>query len=514
VSPPDLRLASVTIRRRINVGQQLKPAKGLDIVGTRSMKMRSQASEARILLAGTVASTFFFLVITVWISQSLTFFWDDYEVLKLIAERPVEQLFMNGAGHFGPVWRIFFMGEVYLFGPYFPPYIFTSALLGAVGFWGFAYSFRPLMSSFFWLVIPISLIFFTSLGVLTQTLIAVGSEFTLAFAFAGTAAYIYSRTLSLKWPIPLLIASGLSLNGTLPIYFSMFAAVMITFLAQGRSPLSAHKVIIFSVVGLISTVIWAGTAAILGALNPSPYYATAPAEQVVTESGSNPLLLELFEFVQTVITLLLTWVSGPLIPGAVSTPEVMSRLLFFIALYFAIFVFIALVLAVAFMLLLVRGEAHSLKSQSLVVIAWSIPIMISAGILTYTRPESLTTVRYEIIWVPATLLFYLALVLIVFPNSHRLLVRIAGVAGISLLVLSAIVGVLRAPQTVVAAADMDRPRSTLSQSQHALMSQCLSTNSITPIEEISPRLSAEDFCTVSRFLYTRTVPSLLTPENN
>jgi hypothetical protein len=472
------------------------------------MKNRIENNHGRMLILGTFSSTFIFLLSTFFISRSLTFFWDDYEVLKLIAERPLEQVFMNGVGHFGPVWRIFFMIQVFLFGANFYLYIISSAMLAAVGFWGFAYSFRPLMKNYFWLVIPFSLIFFTSLGVLQQILIAVGSEFTLAFAFAGAASYVYSRTLRFGWPTILLVASGLSLNGTLPIYYSLFAGVVVAFFAYNRTNLSVQKVVLVVFGGLGLTLIWAGLAAILGSLNPSPYYATSNPEAVI-RIESQSILEQLFEFGRTVLTLVLTWLAGPMIPGAITTPEFMSRILFFFALYVGVFFAILAAVAIALVILLRRNHRGKLRRGLAVGLAWLLPTLMASVILAYTRPDSLTTERYAIIWVPAVLLFYLAVTLLLTSLHHKKFVRFASLVGITLLLLSAFIGVVRLPHTIIAAADVDRPRSSLSVTQHELMSECLTSQVVNPLDEISPRLFGKDFCTVSRFLYTKTLPALL-----
>jgi hypothetical protein len=477
---------------------------------TMGFKVRSRVNgnHALILISGTLASTFIFLLAILCVSRSLTFFWDDYEVLKLIAVRPFEQVFMNGVGHFGPMWRIFFMIQVFLFGASFYLYIFSSAILVAIGFWGFAYSFRPLMKNYFWLVIPFSVIFFTSLGVLQQVPIAVGSEFTLAFAFAGAASYVYSRSLRFKWPTILLVASGLSLNGTFPIYYSMFAAVVVTFYAYNQTNLSIKKVSFVVFGGLSLTLVWAGIAAILGSLNPSPYYDSSSSENVV-RIESQSVLEQLFDFGRTVFTLVLTWLAGPIIPGATAAPDSISRILFFFALHVGLVFVIFMAIATALVVLLRRHREDEFRRALAVVLAWLLPTFIAAVILTYTRPDSLITDRYAIIWVPTVLFFYLAIALLLTSLRRKLFARIVGFVGIALLSLSAIFGLMRLPLTIIAAADLDRPRTSLSLSQHKLMSECLNSQVVTPLSEISPRLSGEDFCAVSRFLYTKTLPALL-----
>lgn len=457
---------------------------------------------------GALASTALFLFMTFQVSRSLTFFWDDYEILRLIALHPVEQIFMNGVGHFGPIWRLFFTAEVFVFGDIFFLYTVTSAVLAAIGYWGFAYSLKPILRSYFWLVIPFSLIYFTSVGVFTQILTAVGSEFTLAFAFAGLSAYVYSRTKKYGWPIGLLTLSGLSLNGSLPTYFSMFAAVVIAHVVYERSSVKIKKTLFILTIGLATTFLWAVTAAVLGALNPSPYYAAAAA--ITNESV--PLGEQVAALLRNIPSLTLSWLAAPFVPGAVISPSLMSRLTIFVVQYLPLFLMASGGLIAVLFFYLKRHRIRGAHKQLLAVGVALVPVVITAAIVAYTRPGAITAPRYGNVWIPAVLLLFLILAPLIIANRQRLSIRVVGVMGATLLVANAAIGVIFLPSTVVEASNSDRPRIALSPSQHALMAECLKTDVVTPIDEISPQLSAQDFCIVARFLYEKTTSSFFDPE--
>lgn len=448
---------------------------------------------------GVIASTAYFIGVIIWASRSLTFFWDDYEVIGLIADNPIDQMFINGVGHFGPLWRLFFLIEVYVFGPHYFLYTAISALLAAIGFWGFAWALKPVLGSYFWLIIPASIVYFTSLGAMAQIVVAVGSEFTLGFAFAGMAAYIYSRTLRLVWPLTLMVLSGLSLNGTLPVNYAMFSAVVVTYVLLGKVHIASSR--LFTVVfgGLGLTISWLAASAIFGSLNPSPYYAAASSDLSVALEPTG-----FFEQVWNILTtstgLSISWIIAPLLPGAVVVPDLMSRITILIMSNLVLFILI-MTAATAFLIFILRKKPSFRRERGIfIIVMWLIPIIIWAALVAYTRPGAFVTERYANIWLPPVLFLLLSLVLLFALLQKSGITRILIIPISTLLVANSIFGLLMAPQTAIAAANIERPRMDLSWAQHELMFDCLSTEAVTPYDEISPLLSGADFCKVSRFL--------------
>lgn len=468
----------------------------------RARKVAAKAfNSPKLVAAAALLSTTYFVIVTVLVSRELTFFWDDYASIGVIVDdHPLGQLFMGGAGHFGPLWRLFFTINTYLFDSTFEMYTALSAVLASAGFWGFAYSLKDFLRSYFWLSVPTSIIFFNSIGLYALTLVAVGSEFNLAFAFAGGAAYVYSRRRSIWLSLPLLLASALTLNGTFPLYYLMFMATVTTLMATQVNGRPTRKFVFFGTLGLFTTLIWAAIASVLGAINAIPYYALG-AESAITVIETDKSVMEWLGELTTSCILFLTWTMSAFIPASHITPDFLSILLFFVAKYITLIV-VGLVLAG---LLMVRAHKRGAPTRQkslnwILPFVWTLPILFWVVVTTLVRPDSLVIPRYAAIWLPPVLFFILVTLRSLDAAQTSLFSRILIRVGAGLICCSAILGAYQAFPSARYAADIDRPRIALSETQDRLMVACLDEVSVIPLDEISPQLSATEFCKVSRFL--------------
>jgi len=70
-----------------------------------------------------------FALIVTWQNRGLTFFWDEWDVVWATVESPNFGLLQDNGGNFFPLSRGVFALEMYLFGAWYPGYVFITSLI-------------------------------------------------------------------------------------------------------------------------------------------------------------------------------------------------------------------------------------------------------------------------------------------------------------------------------------------------------------------------------------------------
>ena len=438
-----------------------------------------------------------FLVYLVMISQNLTFFWDDYETLLVISRDPVGQLLMSGAGHYGPLWRLLFTLQVFVFGSWFPGYILAAGLFGLAGVWLLIRSLEILRAVPRWLSTASAIVFFTALGPVAQILIAVGSEWTSAFFFGTLAFWLFVRGGSTWTWFAALVASALCLNGTFPVYVSLFLAV-VTYVHR-REQLDVSWWRTLQSVGLYwlwlpLAAAWTVASSVLGQINATPYYQLNESTSVI------PAPVGVGEVLRDWIVLTGSWLSSPMLPGILTEPLGVTTFSIALADHFVLVMIVVLVTSLALLIAFRNRIASFASSESfLVLVVLAIPVLVWALVIAYGRADSIHIVRYATIWLPFAALFW-GTAAAEAMRSGKLLVKGTGIAISVILVVSAAVGLARFPQTIESAANLDRDRLTWSVEQMRVWDECLVSDDVDPVEEVSPRLDSDAFCETRRFV--------------
>lgn len=80
------------------------------------------------VLIWTIIALAFALIIT-WQDRGLTFFWDEWDVVWATIESPNFGVLQDNGGNFFPLSRVIFALEMWIFGTWYPGYIFVTSLI-------------------------------------------------------------------------------------------------------------------------------------------------------------------------------------------------------------------------------------------------------------------------------------------------------------------------------------------------------------------------------------------------
>lgn len=440
-----------------------------------------------------------FLVYLGFVSSRLTFFWDDYETLLVIARDPVGQLFMSGAGHYGPLWRLIFTLQVLLFGSWFPGYVLVTGLFAVAGVWFVYRSIAALQRIPVWLGLAAAVVIFSAIGPLAQILIAVGSEWTSAFFFGTLATWlVVRRSPTWSW-VSALVASGLCLNGTFPVYVVFFLAMLVAY-RRRQMPLSGWWTTIRAMgafwLWLPIAGIWAVVGSILGNVNATPYYeledGSALQDAVARPAGVGIMIHDW-------AVLFSSWMAAPLLPSVLTVPLGVTTLTIEFSRFLALLGVAALAAVVVVIVVLRRVGSAAVAIAAPVLVALTLPVGTWALVIAYGRSDTIHIVRYATIWLPFATFFWAAAIAL-FLSGYSRSSRVTGFVLSALLVASATIGVWRFPTTIEQGADLDRNRLAWSVKQMEAWDTCLSQDKVLPIEEVSPRLDVDAFCEIRRFV--------------
>ena len=433
------------------------------------------------------------------VSSRLTFFWDDYETLLVIARDPVGQLFMSGAGHYGPLWRLIFTVQVFVFGSWFPGYVLVTGLFAVAGVWFIFRSSATLQRIPVWLGLSATVVIFSAVGPIAQVLIAVGSEWTSAFFFGTLAAWLVVRGSPTWIWVSALVASGLCLNGTFPVYVSFLLAMLVA-LRRRQMPDSSWWTSIRSLgavwLWLPIAGIWTVVSSILGNVNATPYYELEEGSSL-QDALASPAGVGIM--IHDWAALFASWMVAPLLPSVLTVPLGVTTLTIELSRLPALLGVAFLAVAVVTVTVVRRVGPSAVSIAAPILVALALPVGTWALVIAYGRSESIHFVRYATIWLPFAAFFW-ATAITQFLSGYSRFSRVTGFILAVLLVVSATIGLWRFPTTIQQGADLDRNRLAWSVKQMQEWDTCLAQDKVLPIEEVSPRLDADAFCEARRFV--------------
>lgn len=451
------------------------------------------------VLTALVVSALFILYISI-IAGDLTFFWDDYETLHVISQDPFSQLFMSGAGHYGPLWRLIFTIQVFIFGTWFPGYVAVNAAFGVAGYWLLFGTLRSFIHIPLWQGLVGAGILFTGIGPLAQILIAVGSEWTSACFFGALAAYLYTKGARTWIWSASLMASALCLNGTFPVYVVLFLGVVLA-RQQQLFPTSSWKERVlrarYFFLWIVVAGVWVIAGFVLGSVNATPYYDVGEIESLgqLVPTPPSP-----WQIIATTFSLGLSWTAAPVIPTILASELGVTTLTIAVSQYLVIVLIILLLLVFGALLWLSRHSGLSgIAERATIPLIVIMPLLAWALVIAAARSDTVHITRYATIWLPFASLFWVV-VAVVFRQGERTVSRIIGISITGLLTLCAVAGAFLLPSTIRDAANLDRDRLQWSREQALLWDACLVSDQVRLVDEVSPLLDTDIFCGIRRYL--------------
>lgn len=143
---------------------------------------------------GWAIGALIFAVIVTWQNRSLTFFWDEWDVVSATLESPYYGILQDNGGNFFPLSRIVFGVELAIFGTWYPGYMFfTSLLFGATAL-AFNWVLDDGTKTRRILLTAFSLIYLSSTGVLFASSMGFMLKWALSPLFAILAAAFFIRS--------------------------------------------------------------------------------------------------------------------------------------------------------------------------------------------------------------------------------------------------------------------------------------------------------------------------------
>lgn len=428
----------------------------------------------------------------------ITLFWDDYEFILMQIREPLSSIVMGTNGHSGPLSRIVLRLATHAFGTWYPGYVMLNAALAVAATAMLMAAVRPTMVRREWLLGVAGIVYVTSLGLVSQAYIAICLEWFVGLTFAAGAALAVSRRAPAGVWIGLFVASMISMSGIAAVNACIVAVVyLIHRWPAARTGGARPGRVAAVVIGLVVAGVLAGLAgSTLALINPSDYY------RLISEArGPVPLPTDPLGALSTTGYLVGGWLWAPfLVVALTSSTLILTVTIFFAAhplLFWAAFAAVAVVLGAA-VVLVARRRGWVPAIHSFLPLALVLPVVEWALLLSVAREGSPFPVRYQMVWLlPAMLLIALVLAArIPVPGA-----RVVQVVAIALVVATAVVGVVRLPNSLAIGPDGDSPRVEYSGLQRDRMLECVPDQPPpTPVREISPGLSPEDFCTVVDYL--------------
>lgn len=450
------------------------------------------------LIATVVLGSTFVIACGVGASR-LTLFWDDYEFILMQIREPLGSVVMGTNGHAGPLSRLVLRLATHIFGAWYPGYVMLNATLAVATTAMLMASIGSRVLRWRW-VLPLGgIVYLTSLGLVSQVFIAICLEWFVAMCFAAGAALAVSRRAHWTVWTGLVVASGLSMSGIFAVNACLVAVVYLICRwprdhTDGRARGRVSRVVMtLVVVGVLGGL--AGST--LARINPSDYY------RAISEArGPVPLPSDPLNVLSTTAYLSAAWTASPLLVVALTSTTLIMTVAIFFAAHVALFwsglvAGLAVVGALAWWM--ARRATWSEAIWRLMPLAMLLPAIEWALLLATAREGAPFPVRYQMVWLLPVMAFY-AMVLAAPLGDRRL--RALQWVGAALIISTAVVGVARFPSSLAIGPDGDKPRTQYSMEQRDRMIECADTSARLPepVDEISPALPAQDFCTVVDYL--------------
>lgn len=420
------------------------------------------------LILSTLWATFL-----AWRFRDLTFFWDEWNVLRDALLTPLSSIFVENGGNFFPLSRALFSVEVALLGSWYPGYIFVTTLL-----FGISASLLAIR-----VLRPTSLIDWAISAVM-----GIAYLLTTGVVFASSMGFMNLWPLSVLFAV--LAALGLTRAGSDRMalgYASM--GLVLSWLSHGTAILS--NVLLFVAATL---VIWARDAHTRNRSRKGFLIASAPAAAVaglgaaylaqitannVGDSGSPLATLANFSDV------IADWVVGTtaaIASAALVLPlvdfGVFTRAYLFLAANILIAIVSLLLTAAVSLILWRRGDATPFVLLAL--------LALSIAFLALVRTPFI--VRYEVLWAPLALLL---VGYVLYEISTR---RFGTVIVLAYLSVAAVI-IASGTISLRNVADLERQRSAVDALALWNSETCMN-ESTKRREEISPSLTPEEICAV------------------
>jgi hypothetical protein len=432
-------------------------------------------------------------------ASRLTLFWDDYEFILMQIKEPFGSILMGSNGHEGPLSRLALRLVSQVFGLWYPGYAMTNAALAVASAGMLMAAVRPRLGRRSWLLLVGGVVYLTSLGLVSQVLIAICLEWFVGLCLAAGSALAVSR--GRHWAVwgGLLLASWLAMSGIFAVSACLVAVVyLITRWPDVVESSAGRRRVLMVVVGLVLVGVVGGVAGtVLTRLFPSYYY-RAIAEQ----TGAVPVPSNIGEVFSTTAFLFGGWTSAPLLVVALTSMTFIMTVTIFLAAHAGLYYGgLTALLAVAAVLLW-RAAGRSTWPRAVeraLPFAMLLPALEWALLLSTARQGAPFPVRYQMIWLLPMMACY---VMVIAAPVRLPVLRVLQVVGAVLIAGSAVVGIVRLPASMQAGADEDKPRWDMSMQQRDRMRECGVPGSPlpVPVDDISPALPAEDFCTVVLYL--------------
>lgn len=415
-----------------------------------------------------------------WTFSSLTFFWDEWNVLRDTLANPLSSIFLENGGNFFPLSRALFSLELSLFGPWYAGYVFVTAFLFGLTATVLTLGvLKPASRLEFGLAAALSLAYLLTTGVLFASSMGFMNLWPLSVLFALLAAVWLHNAKADSVAVSLaslgLVLSWLSHGTAILSNACLFVAASLVISA--REPGDMRRVRRVLLIVTMPAALVAGFSAAFLAQLSSP--GNDNSTTLVGGLGSG------FEtMAEWLVGTVTTLISAPLLLPLMDF-TLFTRLYFLFASMPLVTVLCLAATAVLAYVMLRRGYPTVLLLIAL--------LAISVGFLAIVRTPLI--VRYEVLWAPIALL-------IVAQTLRWIAANRLGRAVVTGYVFFALFVVSLGVMSVSEVSNLERQRDLVNTSALWNPETCIS-EAVKHREEISPSLSPREICQVVETMQER-----------
>ena len=442
---------------------------------------------------GWAIGAIMFAVVVTWQNRSLTFFWDEWDVVSATLESPFYGILQDNGGNFFPLSRIVFGIELAIFGTWYPGYMLVTSLL----FGGTALVFNLLLDDGTKIrrlaLSAFSIIYLSSTGVLFASSMGFMLKWGLSPLLAIISATFFlrsqeegrNRAKMLVLASLFFILSWASFSSSI-VLMALLIVGLIHFAPQGpERSFSASLHIKLSIAILSASAVLAIAGIRIAALNPpaNPLIGSAQGtfDSVLLQNPLDSILLALAATLAGFTSLV---IALPL-----HSNDFNSWLIIAFRDYLGFVVGILLIL-----IGVIYAFKKSLPTRQLIMLFGL--LYTAMAFITVARTPFIH--RYQSLWIPIAILVILS----AFSWLSYLNLTLIRNLVLGIVIVAAIISGWHIGTSSLEMAIIERPRNVANSSTLVNPKECLNEASKT-LEQIAPTITAQRLCSILNALNQR-----------